>query len=82
MCCRCRACRQGRHFFSRRSHFPLFLFPFTLPTDVLQENITRVLVPAVNSTHRGRYQCVASNKEGTSRSNDVQLDVLCKYAKW
>ncbi|KAH9387679.1 hypothetical protein TYRP_008872 [Tyrophagus putrescentiae] len=44
--------------------------------DVLQENITRVLVPAVNSTHRGRYQCVASNKEGTSRSNDVQLDVL------
>ena len=46
--------------------------------DVRQSNLTRVVVDAANSTHPGRYQCVASNKEGPGRSNEVQLDVLCK----
>ncbi|KAJ6224210.1 hypothetical protein RDWZM_002755 [Blomia tropicalis] len=46
--------------------------------DVERENLIRVTLKNANATHRGRYQCVASNKEGYSRSNEVHLDV--RYA--
>ncbi|OTF81943.1 hypothetical protein BLA29_009172 [Euroglyphus maynei] len=46
--------------------------------DVQEQNITKVIIESVNANHRGRYQCMAINQQGMSRSNTIQLDVQCK----
>lgn len=47
-------------------------------TDAERENVTRLIIRPVGHRHQGRYQCVASNQEGTTRSNELIVTVLCK----
>nr|XP_027199500.1 nephrin-like [Dermatophagoides pteronyssinus] len=43
--------------------------------DVQEQNVTKILIESVNANHRGRYQCMAINQQGMSRSNAIQLNV-------
>lgn len=38
-----------------------------------------LVLQRVKKEHRGMYQCVAANSEGEGRSEEVKLDVQCKY---
>lgn len=38
-----------------------------------------LVLQKVQRTHRGLYSCMATNAEGTGRSNDVFLRIRCKY---
>lgn len=56
----------------------LFLF-FFFTLDSEKSNVARFVIPEVEPIRRGRYQCIAANHEGITRSNQVQLDVMCKF---
>lgn len=38
-----------------------------------------LVLQKVKKQHRGKYQCVALNSEGEGRSEEVRLDIQCKY---
>ena len=53
-------------------------FHGNLSAGIIISNQSLVL-QRVTKKHRGRYQCVAVNSEGEGRSEEVRLNVQCKY---
>lgn len=53
-------------------------FHGNLSAGIIISNQSLVL-QRVTKKHRGRYQCVATNSEGVGKSEEVRLNVQCKY---
>ncbi|KAF7489928.1 Nephrin [Sarcoptes scabiei] len=51
--------------------------------DVNEKNVTEIRIDSIRKEHHGRYQCLASNQQGLSRSKSAFLNVLylprCHY---